>query len=61
MFAAKASLLASELPDLIQTFVKELERKQFDASWQPNAALSAALNVTILTLIAQEEVLRSPE
>lgn len=54
------SLGFSELPDLIQTLVKELERKQVNASWEANAALSAALNVTILTLIAQEEVLRSP-
>lgn len=54
------SLGFSQLPELIQAFAKQLQLKQSRTAWQPHDAFLAAINVTILTLIAQEEALRSP-
>ncbi len=53
------SLGFSSLPGLIDEFSKSLAGKQKTANWQAETAVRAAMNVTIMTLIAQEEAQRS--
>lgn len=53
------SLGFSSLPEKVDEFAKALSGKLTIANWQPEAAVRAAMNVTILTLMAQDEALRS--
>lgn len=53
------SLGFSSLPESIEEFAKTLAAKSTTANWQAETAVRAAMNVTIMTLIAQEEAQRS--